>query len=165
MKYCSIILLACLLFSCSKTIYVARHAEKSNPSAGMSSDVPLSEAGQQRAIALKETLKNKKIEAVYSTNYIRTRSTAQPTADHFGLPVATYNAKPDTAFINLLKRSNKNTLVVGHSNTIDDIANMLCGETKVKGDLPETEYDNLYIIKKKGKKFTFTATKYGAASK
>lgn len=165
MKYSFIIVLACLLFSCGKTIYVARHAEKASPGATMASDVPLSEAGQERAVALKEVLKNKKIEAVYSTNYIRTKSTAQPTAGHFGLSITTYNAKPDTAFINLLKRSNKNTLVVGHSNTIDDVANMLCGETKVKGDLPETEYDNLYVIKKKGKKFVFTAKKYGAASK
>jgi len=146
--------------SCSQNYYVVRHAEKAVQEANMSSDVQLSEAGKQRAEKLKEVLSNKKIGLIYSTNTIRTMSTAQPTADYFKLTIATYNPKPDSAFISLLKSKKQNTLVVGHSNTVDDIVNMLCGEKKVAGDLPETEYNNLYIIKRKGKKFTFQNDKY-----
>jgi phosphohistidine phosphatase SixA len=139
---------------------VVRHAEKAAQAANMSSDVPLSTVGKQRAERLGGLLHNKKIGLIYSTNTIRTRTTAEPTANHFLLSINTYGPKPDSAFIKLLKAQKKNTLVVGHSNTIDDIVNMLCGETKVAGDLDETIYDNLYVIKRKGKKFTFRNDKF-----
>jgi hypothetical protein len=32
---------------------------------------------------------------------------------------------------------------------------MLCGKKEVSGDLPDTEYNKLFIVKKKGKKLTF----------
>lgn len=142
--------------SCSHSYYVVRHAEKATQEANMTSDVPLTEGGKERAKAVKEILKDKKIVYVFSTNTIRTKSTAQPTADHFQLTIETYGPRPDSTFISLLKSKNKNTLIVGHSNTVDDIVNKLCGETKVPGDLPDAEYNKLFIIKKKGKKFSFT---------
>ena len=157
-------LLLVVFTSCGHTYYVVRHAEKAAAAPNMSTDVPLSQEREQRAIALREALKNKKIHYVYSTNTNRTRSTALPTAEHFGLKIETYGPRPDTAFVNLLKTKKKNTLVVGHSNTIDDIVNMLCGETKVNGDLPETDYDNLFSVKKKGKRYVFKGLSYGWAT-
>lgn len=157
-----VVLVGCL--SCSHSYYIVRHAEKATASPGMSSDVALSDAGQQRAAALKEALKDKKIDEVFSTNTIRTKSTAQPTADHFGKTITVYGPRPDSAFIQLLKSKHRNILVVGHSNTIDDIVNGLYGKKAVPGDLPETEYDNLFIIKVKGKKVSFRQEKYGAPS-
>jgi len=139
---------------------VVRHAEKAAQAANMSSDVPLSTVGKQRAERLGGLLHDKKIGLIYSTNTTRTRTTAEPTANHFLLSINTYGPKPDSAFIKLLKSQKKNTLVVGHSNTVDDIVNMLCGETKVAGDLDETIYDNLYVIKRKGKKFIFRNEKF-----
>ena len=130
------------------------------PGANMSSDVPLSTVGKQRAERLGGILHNKKIGLIYSTSTIRTRTTAEPTANHFLLSINTYGHKPDSAFIKLLKSQKKNTLIVGHSNTVDDIVNMLCGEVKVAGDLDETIYDNLYVIKRKGKKFIFRNDKF-----
>jgi phosphohistidine phosphatase SixA len=151
-----------LLSSCSQTFYVVRHAEKVAPPAGnmMSTDVPLSEAGKQRAESLKELLKNKKIRLIYSTNTIRTKATAQPTADYFKIPIAIYGPKPDSGFIHLLVSQKKNTLIVGHSNTVDDIVNMLCGEIKIPADLNDPDYDNLFIIKRKGNKFSLRNDKF-----
>ena len=150
-----------ILFSCSNTIYVVRHAEKAIAEPNMSSDVPLSEKGKERAEALKELLKTKKIASVFSTNTIRTKTTAKPVADYFGLSIETYNPKPDSAFILLLKSKSDNTLVVGHSNTVDDIVNLLCGSTVVAADLKDNQYDNLFVVKRKGKKYIFTGKKYG----
>lgn len=160
MRYLLIAFLLVSFSACTQTIYIVRHGEKAPP-VGNNSDVSLSEQGQQRAQALKELLKDKKIEQVYSTNTIRTKSTAQPTADHFGLNIETYGPRPDSAFIEMLKNSKKNILVVGHSNTIDDIANMLADEKVVPADLKETDYDNLFILKRKGKKFVFKGETYG----
>lgn len=154
------LLLAFGFASCGNTYYIVRHGEKAAPDGAMSGDVQLSDKGKERAQNLKEQLKNKKITAVYSTNTIRTKSTAQPTAEYFSLPVQVYPSRPDSAFINTLRASNKNTLIVGHSNTVDDVVNRLTGATHIPGDLPETEYDNLFIIKKKGSRYTFTIKKY-----
>lgn len=162
------LLTATVLFlsSCSHTYYVVRHAEKAVPAEGTvmntPNDPPLSHVGEQRAIALKELLHDKGIRYIYSTNTIRTKSTAEPTSSLLGIPVRTYGPKPDSAFIHQLKSLKKNVLIVGHSNTIDDIANGLAGEQKVEGDLPETMYDQVFIIhyKKGGKKIVFERVSY-----
>jgi broad specificity phosphatase PhoE len=158
----AIILLACM--SCTHSYYIVRHAERATAGPNMSSDVPLSEAGQQRAQALRSLLQNEKIDEIFSTNTTRTKSTAQPIADHLNKTVQMYGPRPDSAFIQLLRSKKKNVLVVGHSNTVDDIANMLTGKTVVAADLKETEYDNLFVVKTKGKKVTFENRKYGTAT-
>lgn len=155
-----------LLISCGNTYYIVRHAEKMPASASMmSSDVPLTEQGKERAEALAEVLKNKKIRYVFSTNFIRTKSTAQPTAEYFNLHTEIYEPAPDTNFISKLKSLRKNVLIVGHSNTVDDIVNELCGKIEIPKDLPENEFDNLFVVKRKGKRYFFKSEKYGKPSK
>lgn len=168
MKYAFLMLVITCLFSCSSTTYyVVRHAEKGTVPAGstmMANNPPLSEAGKERAEALKEILQTEKIGYIFSTNTIRTQSTAEPTRAYFNLQTATYNPMPDSIFISKLKGLKKNTLIVGHSNTVDDIANKLGGKINIPTDLAETSYDNLYILKKKGEKISFHAKKYGVAT-
>lgn len=159
-----LLVLSVVLFSCGNTYYIVRHAEKATPM-GNSTDVPLTKEGEARAEALKAILEKKNVQQIYSTNTIRTKATAQPTADYFRLPVNIYGPRPDSAFISLLKSKKKNTLVVGHSNTVDDIVNMLCGDKKVNGDLPDAAYNKLFIVKRKGKGFVFKAEEYGAPPK
>lgn len=130
----------------------------------MNNDPPLTEAGKERAEALKEILKTKKIGYIFSTNTIRTKTTAEPTRVHFNLVTELYAPAPDSVFINKLKSLKKNTLIVGHSNTVDDIVNKLCGVTKIPADLKDAEYDNLFVVKKKGGKIRFENRKYGKPS-
>ena len=150
-----------LLTACGHTYYVVRHAEKAVQEPNMSSDVPLSDAGKQRAEDLKQWLENKKIAYVYSTPTIRTTTTAKPTADYFKVPVQNYGPRPDSAFIVKLKGLKKNTLIVGHSNTVDDIVNGLTGAKSVPNDLAETDYNYLFMVKIKGKKASFKRYNYG----
>lgn len=153
----ALIAVACM--SCTHTYYVVRHAEKAAAGPNMSSDVALSEDGQKRAQKLRDLLKNAKITEIFSTNTIRTKTTAQPTADYFKKDIQIYGPRPDSAFIQLIKSKKKNVLIVGHSNTIDDIANGLSGEKKVPGDLDDSNYNSLFIIKVRGKKVSFTEGK------
>jgi phosphohistidine phosphatase SixA len=168
MKICLLLLSFTVLLSCSSSrYYVVRHAEKGTVPAGssmMANNPPLSEAGIQRAQTLKKLLQTKKIGYIFSTNTIRTQSTAEPTRSFFNLQTTTYNPMPDSTFITKLKALKKNTLIVGHSNTVDDIVNKLSGKINIPADLPETAFDNLYILKKKGKKILFYASKYGVAT-
>ncbi len=154
--------------SCSQTFYIVRHGEKQAPTASMSrteaSDPPLSEAGLNRALALKDVLKKKKIRAVFSTNYKRTINTVKPVSEAEAVPIQLYAASMDSMnlFIDRLKSIRKgNVLIAGHSNTVDDLANKLTGKKVVPGDLPETEYNNLFIIKRKGNRYVFSRTVYG----
>jgi broad specificity phosphatase PhoE len=148
------------LCSCSSYIYVVRHAEKATPM-GNNSDVPLTPAGEERAKALRDSLKHKNIELIYSTNTIRTKNTAEPTAQWFHLSINTYNNASDSSFIATLKHSKKNILVVGHSNTVDDIVNRICGRQLIARDLMDIEYDNLFVLKRNGKSFHLTRKRYG----
>ena len=162
-------LLILIFSSCgSVKYYIVRHAEKATPSDGMTmntpNDPPLSAAGRARAIELRESLKGKGIRYIYSTNTIRTVATAQPLNELRGATqIELYNTRDSLDFlIEKLKAIQKgNSLIVGHSNTVDDIVNKLCGEKKVTGDLPDSEYDNLYIVTKKGSRMKFENKTYG----
>ena len=165
------IMLLCLT-ACSHTYYVVRHAEKATPSAGTTmaspNNPPLSPAGGQRAQALKETLKDVKIDSIFSTNTIRTTTTAEPLRSLKSLSITTYGPMPDSVFINRLKGIKKNVLVVGHSNTVDDIVNGLTGKKSVAGDLPDSEYDNLFVVTYKkffGTKIKYERRTYGVPAK
>jgi len=157
-----------LTFSaCAQTFYVVRHAEKEvsdSTATMMGSNPPLSEAGKQRAEALKELLKTEKIGYVFSTNTIRTLSTAEPVKNYFHLATEIYQSVPDEMLISHLLSLKKNVLIIGHSNTVDDVVNKLCGSVKISSDLPDGAYDNLFVIKKKGKKIIFENRKYGSPS-
>lgn len=161
--------LVILLGSCGRTIYVVRHAEKvaaTDTTVKMSaSDPPLSEAGKVRAIVLREELKNKKISRIYSTNYLRTISTAQPLAEVTGVKIELYNTRDSLdQLIEQVKNMKANVLIVGHSNTVDDIVNKITGETNIPGDLADSQYDNLFIIREKGGKWRFERRKFGYPS-
>ena len=159
-------ILGLCLMSCSRTVYIVRHAEKvtSSDSIGkmMANDPPLSEAGKVRALVLKNELADKHIGHIYSTNTIRTRSTAEPLSQAIKINVELYGSID--SLISTIKSGKGNVLVVGHSNTVDDIVNKLCGQVKIASDLKDGEYDNLFIVKIRGKKIIFDKRKYGYPS-
>jgi broad specificity phosphatase PhoE len=173
MKVSLFVITVFILFSCSNTIYVVRHAEKE---AGIdmatmkpTTDPPLSFEGQQRALKLKEILGSKNVKHIYSTNTLRTISTAKPLKEmYLGMSINIYSGKIDSldAFIEQIRKIKKgDVLIVGHSNTVDDITNRLAGKTVVSADLKDNEYDNLFILKRKGNSYLFKNEKYGIPSK
>ena len=149
------VLFAILFSSCTTTTYyVVRHAEKEagtpmTATTIKTSDVPLSVEGEQRAEALKKMLTDKSVSQIWSTNTIRTRATAQPYAKGVRREIRLYSNDSLQHYISAWKEFNDGSiLIVGHSNTVDDIANGLTGE-KVLQDLPDSQYGDLFIIQKK----------------
>jgi broad specificity phosphatase PhoE len=73
------------------TLYLARHGESvsnfNNVFIGRSVDPALTETGFQQARSLAESLRGKKIAAIYSSTLLRARQTAQIVADDLGIPV------------------------------------------------------------------------------
>jgi broad specificity phosphatase PhoE len=155
-----------LLTSCSHSYYIVRHAEKAVPSAGTTMSTPddptLSEAGAKRAETLKQVLIDKNIRHIFSTDTRRARLTADPLSRHTGLAIKFYGPRTDSSYINQLKNIKENTLIVGHSNTVDDLVNGLTSEKKLS-DLADSEYDNLFIVRYRnfpGKKISYNRIKY-----
>ncbi|HEX5653533.1 MAG TPA: phosphoglycerate mutase family protein [Chitinophagaceae bacterium] len=156
----------------SQQYFIVRHAEKAvispEPGKMMESNPPLSEAGKVRAFVLRDELKGQNIRHIFSTNTLRTISTAQPLQEQNKIQsIGLYSSSRDSmdAFIVKIKSITKgNVLVVGHSNTVDDLVNKLTGRNDVPGDLQDAEYDNLFIVTKKGKKMLFERKKYGYPS-
>jgi len=155
-----------LLCSCTRTIYVVRHAEKIGATDSlakmMANDLPLSEAGKVRAIVLKEQLSGQHIKWIYSTNTSRTINTADPLSKSINVSIGIY--RNIDSLVSVIRSEKGNVLVVGHSNTVDDIVNKLTGQTKIAADLKDYEYDNLFIVKLRGKKAFFRQRKYGYPS-
>lgn len=154
--YARVILLAVLAtFSCSSddkptteqpdpvktVIYLVRHAEKADASA----DPNLSPAGLERANNWATLLQDVPFDAVYSTDYNRTRQTAQPLADQNQKEVAIYNYATFTLDAVVAAHQGKNVFIVGHSNTIPPLINAYLG-SNVYPDMAETDFGNLYKV-------------------
>ncbi|PZX59635.1 histidine phosphatase superfamily protein (branch 1) [Algoriphagus ratkowskyi] len=148
MKYFLVLLFATLFAACSskqepKTIYIVRHAEKQ-----LTGDDPLlSVAGNARAVKLSQILSGKDIKHIYSTDYNRTKLTVAQTASEAGVQVETYDAKNHDALVKKIRSVEGNVLVVGHSNTVGQIANYFVGDGKKYEDLDDSEYNYIYVVK------------------
>ncbi|HEY0065819.1 MAG TPA: histidine phosphatase family protein [Flavisolibacter sp.] len=139
----------CFFASCSSTrYYVVRHAEKAAPTGNMTSDVPLSEAGSSRALALRDSLGGHAINTLWSSNTIRTRSTLQPYSTQSGIPIRVYSNDSLDHYISRWKSARGNLLIAGHSNTVDNIVNALLGQSTLT-DLPDSQYGDLFVVHRK----------------
>ena len=126
------------------TFYFIRHAEKDRSDAN-NKNPHLTEIGVFRAEKWSEVLKNISFDAVYSTNYFRTRETAQPTALKNNLDITIYDPNTIDAPSFLKENRGKNVLVVGHSNTTPAFVNAILGSHKYE-EIEDGNNGNLYII-------------------
>jgi broad specificity phosphatase PhoE len=137
-----LLLSACTAQNSPKTIYIVRHAEKQLEG----KDPELAYVGGVRAKKLAQILEKESIKRVLSTDFTRTRNTAQPTAAGAGITVAYYDPKNQEALVADLRSSEGNILVVGHSNTVSQLANAFVGEGEKFADLTDLEYDFIYVV-------------------
>lgn len=138
-----LLLLVQLSFAQHKTttIYFIRHAEK----ADSYKNPDLSSAGLERAAHWSAIFSETTFDAIYSTDFKRTKQTATPTAENKKLDITLYDAK--SLDFDKFKTDNlgKTILVVGHSNTIPDFVNKLITQN-VYAAIEDTTFGNLYIV-------------------
>jgi broad specificity phosphatase PhoE len=145
-------------------VVVVRHAEKATDDA---KDPTLSASGQARAARLAEVLRHVDLSAVYTTHFKRTQQTAQPTAaaQDVKVQVRPVNAENSATYADDLrqeietKQAGKSVLVVGHSNTVPGLVKAISG--KAVADIPETDYDRIYIITLADGKSRLVEARYG----
>ena len=141
---------------CTTTILLMRHAEKES----IGTDPELSPAGKKRAAALPELLRSYVPDEFYSTDTRRTKETLAPWARARGKQIRIYNAALQEKLASKLKsRRGKTIIVVGHSNTIPGLANLIL-ETDTFSDLPESEYGSVWFIRIRNGKKSFETKRF-----
>ena len=134
------------------TYYFIRHAEKDRSDAA-NRDPHLTEAGKARAEKWSTIFNDVKFDAVYSTNYNRTKETAQPTADKNNLEITIYDPRVLNSETFEKETKGKTVLVVGHSNTTPAFVNSVLRARKYE-DIDDNNNGNLYIVSIKNGEIT-----------
>ncbi|WP_350285579.1 histidine phosphatase family protein [uncultured Croceitalea sp.] len=127
------------------TFYLIRHAEKDRTDS-TNRDPELMQKGLDRAIRWAEVFDNVPLDAIYSTDYQRTKMTAAPTSVKKDLTTQFYD--PSNIDVDTFKSDHEgmNVLVVGHSNTTPDFVNKLIGQEKYDA-IDDADNTSLFIVK------------------
>ncbi|MFQ3197969.1 MAG: hypothetical protein ACJAUL_000979 [Paraglaciecola sp.] len=135
----------CLLFCSSVCFadeqhwYFVRHFEK------LSGENPgLTVKGQQRAQSLARYFIHIPVTKIYSTDYQRTKQSAQPLAEMLGMKIEYYSPARLADFAGSLGSGDR-IVVIGHSNTTPELVRLMGGEAK---DMNEQDFGRLYILNK-----------------
>lgn len=127
------------------TLILVRHAEKLIVPPE-NKDPDLSLAGQARAQELVRMLSDAGIQAIYATQYKRTQQTVKPLAEKLALAVTRVDAKETAELVKQIRSHNAGQVIfiAGHNNSVPEIIAAMGGPKLPI--IPETEYDNLYIL-------------------
>ena len=126
------------------TYYFIRHAEKDRSDAS-NKNPNLKIEGVFRAAKWSYVLEHVKFDAVYSTDYNRTKQTAQPTAEKNNVEITSYNPSELNSENFAKNTKGKTVFVVGHSNTTPAFVNLVIGKDKYE-DIDDNNNANLYIV-------------------
>lgn len=123
------------------TIFLVRHAEPNYATSSI--DPELSSDGLVCANELAVILRNVTISAVYSTDTIRTKATAQPLASSNNLQIKLYT--DHNSLVNEVKQkyNGKNVLIVGHQPNIPQIISAFGAKVYTVEDF---EYYKIFIV-------------------
>lgn len=128
-----------LVFAVPDEIYLFRHSEKL---AGKNPE--LSDTGKLRASHLVTLFKKYKKIQIYSSKYKRTLQSAAPLSEYFNEKISTYDAGELPAFKKELLKLNGVVVVMGHSNTIPQLATLL-SDKKVT-PMNESEFSRYFLL-------------------
>ncbi len=134
------------------TIILLRHAEKDKAEEEITPDPKLAPAGEARALRLEAILEKYKPDAVFSSQFKRTRSTIMPFARNRRMMIQIYNHR-DLKEIAAIATAGKfkRIVIVGHNSTTPALTNILIGQDKYK-PLDESEYDKIFVVRIKRQK-------------
>ena len=154
------------------TVYLVRHAERADEPR---QDPPLTEKGTARAQELARILGNANIKAIITSQYSRTKLTAEALAKQANVAVTSISlsvspsnprmiSEQSTAEVTnkILERGGESVLVVGHSNSIPDVIKKLGGD--ISPAIDEKKFDDLFVVTVYAKgKAKVAHLKYGSA--
>lgn len=125
------------------TIYLVRHAEKVTTDKN-TKDPSLTPCGMQRAESLAGFFEQIDLQKIYSTDYTRTKNTANPVAKSKEKELEFYDPRSLEDFAKIIRSKKENALIVGHSNTTGVLAGLL-SEQEI-GSFDESIYNRIYQV-------------------
>ena len=129
-----------------QVFYLVRHAEKDTIPAN---DPTLTPKGEKRSEALADIFKQSRIDAIYSTLFLRTLLTADSLSKAKGINILPYDPSELKSFAESLKQNNQvsTAMIVGHSNTTPTLVSFLADkDSSLFPHLDESVYDKLFIV-------------------
>lgn len=140
----------------TRNFVLLRHAEKET---GVE-DPGLTRAGHARADFIADWWGDprREIEAVWSSDYRRTRETAEPLAEQLGVQIRIYDAGDLPALAARLREEDVNAVVIGHSNTTPQLAALLC-DCEVP-PMDESDYERAYHVFRMNNEFGLLAVDF-----
>lgn len=136
------------------TVILARHAERAD---APREDPPLTEAGAQRSQKMAALLASAGVKAIYTSQFARTKLTAEPLAKQLGLtvtPITLQSKQSNPREVSeesirqivdkIMARPGETALVIGHSNSVPDVIRMLGGDTVPTID--ERTFNDMFIV-------------------
>lgn len=136
------------------TVFLIRHAERADEPR---QDPPLTEKGVARSAALARLLSTAGVKAIYTSQFARTKLTAEPLAKQLGVTATAISLKTSPSnpraiadestketVDKIMSHAGGSVLVVGHSNSIPDVIKMLGGD--VVPTIDEKKFDDLFVV-------------------
>ena len=136
------------------TVFLARHAEKETTPP---EDPPLTEAGKERSQTLMRMLAGAGIKTIYTSQFLRTKQTAEPLAKQLGIEVTALQIKMDSknprkvsdqsfdeVVAKVYEHAGESVLIIGHSNTLSEIIKRLGGD--LMPSIDDKEFDDLFVV-------------------
>lgn len=129
------------------TIILIRHGEKDPVENEETPDPRLSPEGEARAQRLIDILEKYKPDAVFSSQFKRTRATVMPFARSKNMMIQIYDHRNLNEIAEIATRGNfKRIVIVGHNSTTPALTNLLIGQEKYP-KLDESVYDKVFIVR------------------
>ena len=140
-------------------VVLVRHAEKE----AVGDDPILTATGRERAERLAHVLAEGGLDAVYASQFRRTQETAEIVASAIGIDVSIVDARDVEGLATRIQaeHAGQTVLVVGHSNTVPAVVRALGAEAS---EIPEDEYDDLFVVFVDGEGARAVHLNYGALS-
>lgn len=128
-------------------VILLRHAEKDVSPTADKVNPDLSETGRLRAQKLVKVINKYKPDAIFSSDFTRTKLTVAPLAEKRKITVQIYNHRDLKELAELILSGKiKRLVIVGHNTTTPALVNMLIGEERYKA-LSEAEYGKIWVVK------------------
>jgi broad specificity phosphatase PhoE len=143
------------------TVILVRHADRTPDGSPDPPGPSLNDKGMARAAKLVHVLSKSGIQAIYASQYTRSKMTAKPfRIKNPGVPEVVIDGAPELKDHILTNHSGQTVLVVGHSDTVPELIRLLGGPSLANID--DCEFDNLFVlVRYSSTSSTVTKLKYG----
>lgn len=132
--------------SAQQAVILVRHAELPDAAMAPAKDLPLSEAGEARAMRLSNMLKDAGVGAIYVTDFVRTNKTAQPLSREINRELIVLPKGDPQELVERIRKNHggQTVLIVGHTDTLPGLLKALGHPVDIK--IEPQDYTNLFLV-------------------